>query len=143
MVKQQTIHGPELEQKIAKLLSRATGTKPAESTGKSQKSVPPSVFLEIGSFALDHDFVEVAKDCLSAVSLESIQNEPSLVLHYEIIKSQIQVQGVVKSSGNVFTKSAVNARVKNLQRLEEVVTSASRLKDSNTLEVCWQKICSS
>jgi len=144
MVKQQTLHGPELEQKLMKLLSRAnklnSGTKQgqtSESARKHQESVPPSVFLEMGSFALDYDIVAVGKDCLSAVNLDSIQNEPSLVLHHEILKSQILVEDVVKSTGNIFSKSAVKARVKNVQRLEEVVISAGRIKDNNIIEVRW------
>lgn len=146
-VNQQGLQGPELEQKLRKLLNRATRQRPlsirssetSESSGRTGLGpAPPSILLDLGSFSLDNSLMEVASDCLSAVHQDEVQNDSVAMLHREILKTQLLIEGAVKRSGGLYTQSAVDVRVKGVQRLEEVLTSAARLKASDMTEVSIQ-----
>ncbi len=135
-----------MEHKLKKVLNHATKQETqsakssqteasSSSTGYVYKPAPPSFLLELGSFALDYSFPEIASSCVSAVNTESIRSNSSLLLHQEILKSQLAIEDAKKNFGGTYTKSSMEIRVKNLLRLEEILTTSARLEDHDITEV--------
>ena len=136
--------GAELESKLSKLYKSSSreGGSHTPRTSTTRSHTPPlmlgdshgSLFLEFGNFCSENSLYDLAQDCLKQVPKSLLHNDAKLLLCRELLHSQLLV---ARQDGGdqVYTKESVEARIKVISRLEEVLKSALRLGDSDVIQV--------
>lgn len=133
--------GAELESKLSKLY-KSSSREGRSHTPQSRSHTPPlmlgdshgSLFLELGNLCLENSLHDLTQDCLKQVPKSLLHNDAKLLLCRELLHSQLLVARQ-DGSDQVYTKELVEARIKVMSRLEEVLKSALRLGDPDVIQV--------
>lgn len=133
-----------MEPKLSKLLKTPSGEDgshtPRTSTACSYSPTVTlgdshaSLYLELGNLCLENSLYDLAQDCLGKVPKGMLQCDSRLFLCRELLHSQLLIAGQDGSS-KIYTKESVEARIKAISRLEEVLKSALRLADPDVIQV--------
>lgn len=133
-----------MEPKLSKLLktsSREDGShSPRTSTTRTHSpsvilgDSHASLYLELGNLCLENFLYDLAQDCLRLVPKGLLHSDSKLYLCRELLHSQLLVARQ-DGSDKIYTKESVEARIKVISRLEEVLKSALRLADPDVIQV--------
>lgn len=130
--------GTELEQKLSKLLKfgskEESDQSPADPSSVALGEKYAAVILELAFFCVDNSFYGLARECLHRVPRHAVQKDSRLSIFREVLHIQLLVVGEA-GPNKIYTKTAVEARVKAINQLEETLRCALRLSDPDAIQV--------
>ena len=133
------LSGADLEQKLLKLF-KSSSKEEGDQTPQSNTTIHllgeahSSLHLELGFLCLENGFPDLAGDCLHQVPKSHVQGNPKLLLHRELLHVQLLV-AQHSNAGDIYTKTAMETRIKVITQLEELLKSALRISDYDVIQV--------
>lgn len=94
-----------------------------------------ALLLELGFLSLENSFHDLARDCLRQVPKDLVHVGPKLYLLRDLLSTQLLV-AKLDGPSEVYTKAAVQTRIKTLGHLEQLLMSALRIPDPDIVQVC-------
>ncbi|XP_019625575.1 PREDICTED: cilia- and flagella-associated protein 46-like [Branchiostoma belcheri] len=92
----------------------------------------PSLLLELGRLCLDHNFPDLATQCVDGIMACPVKDEATM-LQAEFMNCDLMVKNL-KNKMESYTKSAVEVRVLAIKRLMQALQNAVRYGDPNVIQ---------
>lgn len=138
--------GAELELKLSKLFKTSsqedgsqtprTSTTHSHSPGLILGESHSMLYLELANLCMENSFYDLAQDCLKQIPKSLLQSDSKLYLCRELFHSQLQIARQ-DGSDQIYAKASVEARIKAMSRLQEILRSSLRLADPDVIQVSY------